>query len=85
MNVFILLNFKGFFCFYSGYISIDVVFGNLMWRDVILRFFVLFIMDIYGDVIGLDGYSLVMYMDDGLLKLVIYMMDWVYLIFRFIC
>lgn len=56
-----------------------------MWRDVILRFFVLFIMDIYGDVIGLDGYSLVMYMDDGLLKLVIYMMDWVYLIFRFIC
>lgn len=71
--------------FYSGYISIDVVFGNLMWRDVILRFFVLFIMDIYGDVIGLDGYSLVMYMDDGLLKLVIYMMDWVYLIFRFIC
>lgn len=71
--------------FYSGYISIDVASGNLMWRDAILTFPVLPIMDIYGDVIGSDGHSLLMYMDDGSLKPVIHMSDWVYPIFRFIC
>lgn len=40
-------------------------------------------MDIYGDVIGSDGHSLVFYMDDGTLKPVIRMSDWVYPIFRY--
>lgn len=53
-----------------------------MWRDGILRFPVLPVMDIYGDVIGSDGHSLVLYMDDGSLKPVIRMMDWVFPIFR---
>ncbi|XP_061170311.1 uncharacterized protein LOC133179616 [Saccostrea echinata] len=64
-----------------GYLSLDVATGNLMWRDGILRFPVLPVMDVYGDVIGSDGHSLVLYMDDGTLKPVIRMSDWVYPIF----
>ncbi|XP_069140754.1 uncharacterized protein [Argopecten irradians] len=48
-----------------GYISLDVGTGSLVWASSLLRFPVLPIMDIFGDVIGTDGHYLVMIEDSG--------------------
>ncbi|XP_033757608.1 uncharacterized protein LOC117339989 [Pecten maximus] len=48
-----------------GYISLDVGTGSLAWASSLLRFPVLPIMDIFGDVIGTDGHYLVMIDDSG--------------------
>lgn len=39
--------------------------GIVVWYGDVLRRFMLFIMDIYGDVIGIDGYNFVMFEFDG--------------------
>lgn len=48
-----------------GYVSIDVLTGKLQWKDAVLRFPTLPIMDIYGDIIGSDGNNLVKYETNG--------------------
>ncbi|OWF49531.1 uncharacterized protein LOC110451769 [Mizuhopecten yessoensis] len=48
-----------------GYISLDVGTGSLEWASSLLRFPVLPIMDIFGDIIGTDGHYLVKIEDSG--------------------
>ncbi|XP_060072987.1 uncharacterized protein LOC132552810 [Ylistrum balloti] len=48
-----------------GYISLDVGTGSLAWASSLLRFPVLPVMDIFGDIIGTDGHYLVMIEDSG--------------------
>lgn len=39
--------------------------GMVFWYGDVLKKFMLFLMDIFGDVIGIDGYNFVMFEFDG--------------------
>lgn len=74
LYVFILRNvdifvFIDIFCyvywFFRGYVILFLDNGIVVWYGDVLRRFMLFIMDIYGDVIGIDGYNFVMFEFDG--------------------
>lgn len=57
---------------FRGYVSLNVDNGFLVWLDKVFNYFFLLIMDVYGDIVGMDGCKLVMYEVDGMLvKLIV--------------
>ena len=79
--IFICIHIQHLF-FHRGYISLYGDTGKLAWRDGILRFPQLPILDIFGDLIGSDGHYLIKIDDDGTVSQPIQLSDWVFPIFR---
>ena len=64
-DVSIICQSNGQFDENTGYVSLDAQTGSIRWRDKLLKFPTLPLLDNYGDVTGSDGTRLVHYDADG--------------------